>query len=156
DFIRQGGDELFLIAVRAEAYQRDMQYLKAIDDYLVVLEFGTTENANDTEDIVDYPGFAPWFSKKHACYQLANCYFILSLRNPKNQEYFEKAIEYCTLLIELYPEYRGLPVAYSWRVSLYTTQLSRSDLTEEQRELYTQLRDDNARKILEIQEKHNN
>ena len=152
EFILQGGDELFLIASRAEARQWESELLKAIDDFLVVMEFSKAEKHTDVAAI-GYPEII-WISREHACYQLANCYQSLSVSKPKNKDYFDKAIEYCTRLAEKYPGYRGLELPYSWRSYLYRIQVEKNDqLTDEERERYQLLSEENVKMIEQIRER---
>ena len=154
EFIKQGGDELFLVAARAEFWKNAP--LKAIDDYLVVMEFSKADRYGDVKDI-GYEGFSK-ISKEHACKQLASCYYSLSTGNPNNKEYFDKAIGYCTQMIEKYPRNNNedeLP--YSWCLMVYRAQVEKNDLlTDEERERYKKLQGENENKIQEIRNRTGN
>jgi Tfp pilus assembly protein PilF len=125
ELIQRGGDECRLLEQRFNAYYRMGQLTKAIDDFLVLLQFAPSQDLT--------------VSKEKILYYIGDCYGRL--------DNFDQGIEYLTLAIEENPN-NGQ--AYGQRSHFYGRKAAQPFLTKEEREHYQELARQDEEKAKEL------
>ena len=123
ELMQRGGDECLLLERRGQSYFKSGQYRKALDDFLIVLQFESSQKSS--------------IPRERTLASIGQCY--------SNLHYLDQGIEYLTLAIEENPNNRN---TYLARANVYTL---KSIPTDEKQEYYRELAKQDKEKANELQ-----